>query len=1148
MAANEDFAEQLRRLSLIREDQYLLTGATADIDDAITIARMAIDVLPRGHNCLGRYLSRLSLALGTRYLRTEAIQYLEEAIRIARRAVDATPQNHPDRAECLNTLGVQYFSRHSRTEALSDLEEAIDLFRGAVQATPPYHPSRTGHLSNLGLRIGDRYLFTQNITDLNEAIEIARETVRETPDSHPDYARFLGNLGYGLGQRHSHTGSRTDLDEAILISRKAVETTHPNSPDLLWRMCNLGTQFHSQYLCTEVVTDLDRVIDITRQAIEATDRDHPERFGFLGNLVLFLNERFSRTAVRDDLEQAISTGREVVQAMPENHPTRSRCLSNLGLALRSRYSCTGTMKDLEETITVAREALRTIPHQHYDLASALHNLAVAIGERYSHTGAMGDLDEAISISQQAIETTPIGHPDRAGRLNSLANRVGQRYSRNGGIIDLEQGISAAEEAAETGPIDHPNRAGYLCNLGNHLHDRYLLTGAADDLEKAVTVTREAVENTPHDHPKRASYLSTLGSRLGDWYSRTGVIADLDEAIKIANEAISSTAKTHIYRAGRLINLGLRLLDRYNNTMAENDLQESKNSFIEAFHTHEANISYRLRAARHILSMPNLLHDPRAAHNIAEAAVNLIPLLSPLSLQSTDKQYQLRQVAGLASDAAALALLVDHQQLVQPASENTDVIRVDQVLLSAIRLLETGRSVIASSLQDIRTDLSSLQGQLPELAQSFVELRNMLDRPASGDNLDAHSLVRPPYAAVDQRHQASSRMSTLLDEIRRQPGFETFLMAATEAQMRTAAAHGPFVIINVSQHRCDALIIEQAGIRVVELEQLTQDEILSKAGQIKSLETLSWLWTAVAKPVLDALGFTKTLADNDSWPRVWWIPTGSLVRFPIHAAGHHLQGNSETVLDRVVSSYASSIKSIINTRQQGHQKPPVNLDSKVVLVAMQETPAQSVLHHAVDEVDTIESICASRGVPYHQPHPSQQAVLNDLETCRIFHFAGHGSTHTSDPLQSRLLLKDWQDNPLSVEIILDKINLQATSPFLAYLSACGTGQVLVDKSLDESIHLTSAFQLAGFRHVIGTLWEVDDALCVDMARMTYEYMSEKGFSDESVSCGLHRAARRLRDEWVSKLERSEMKLNRDAVLVADTAQGTPTWVPYVHYGV
>ena len=131
----------------------------------------------------------------------------------------------------------------------------------------------------------------------------------------------------------------------------------------------------------------------------------------------------------------------------------------------------------------------------------------------------------------------------------------------------------------------------------------------------------------------------------------------------------------------------------------------------------------------------------------------------------------------------------------------------------------------------------------------------------------------------------------------------------------------------------------------------------------------------------------------------------------------------------------------------------------------------------------------------------------------------------------------------------EINLSSKTPFLAFLSACGTSQNLDDRTIDENIHLTNAFQLVGFRHVVGTLWEVDDGLCVDMARMTYEFLGEKGMSDAVISGGLHHATRALRDQWINNQSIGFVeKRTRDASLCEDAEMGMPPWVPYVHYGV
>jgi len=58
----------------------------------------------------------------------------------------------------------------------------------------------------------------------------------------------------------------------------------------------------------------------------------------------------------------------------------------------------------------------------------------------------------------------------------------------------------------------------------------------------------------------------------------------------------------------------------------------------------------------------------------------------------------------------------------------------------------------------------------------------------------------------------------------------------------------------------------------------------------------------------------------------------------------------------------------------------------------------------------------------------------------------------------------EDGTLRVAELLE-MNLLERSPFLAYLSACGTGRVKDERFVDESIHLMSAFQLAWFRHVV-----------------------------------------------------------------------------------
>lgn len=89
-------------------------------------------------------------------------------------------------------------------------------------------------------------------------------------------------------------------------------------------------------------------------------------------------------------------------------------------------------------------------------------------------------------------------------------------------------------------------------------------------------------------------------------------------------------------------------------------------------------------------------------------------------------------------------------------------------------------------------------------------------------------------------------------------------------------------------------------------------------------------------------------------------------------------------------------------------------------------------------------------------------------------------------------------------------------------------------VDENTHLISACQLAGFRHVIGTLWKVDDGLCVDMTRTKCEAIRDGGMNDGSVARSLRDATRELRRRWLDMSVRKSSS-ERDVSLVGNKTE-------------
>jgi CHAT domain-containing protein len=202
-------------------------------------------------------------------------------------------------------------------------------------------------------------------------------------------------------------------------------------------------------------------------------------------------------------------------------------------------------------------------------------------------------------------------------------------------------------------------------------------------------------------------------------------------------------------------------------------------------------------------------------------------------------------------------------------------------------------------------------------------------------------------------------------------------------------------------------------------------------------------------------------------------------------------------------------------------------------------------------------------------PLREVVLSALDTCTMFHFAGHGESHPSDPSKSSLLVTDWKSHPLTVEHLIGS-NLSQKSPWLAYLSACSTSESQAENLHDEAIHLVTACQLAGFQHVVGSLWEVSDRYSVNVAEEVYKTIVDGGFIDgEKVSRGVHNAVRRLRDITSQSSERRSVgsivsggeeipdpgtraarRVRPEGYEEGDTNEGSDplVWAAYIHVGL
>lgn len=959
-------------------------------------------------------------------------------------------------------------------------------------------------LGDLGNKFLAQFERTGSIGDLNLAIKVFGSLSANYQD--PIY--FAG-LVRTLHLRFYSTGSMSDLEEAFAAAERAVEILKVDDPYSGIFLNYMAVISLSQYEQTGESAKLDRAIVRGERAVLSAHSDNPWLAIYLGNLARSLHSRFERDGLMDDLNQAIIANKKAVALTPVNSPGLEMLYNNLSTALQSRFERTGSLEDLNEAI----ELLSKIRVK----KAAIHNnLSAALQRRFERVGSMDDLDRAIALNEILVEETGESDPDHLGdgRWNNLAAALLKRFERTGSIGDLNRALRAGEESLTMVPRDHPNRSVYSYNMAKMLYSRYQHDGSVEDLQRALRMNDTAVSLSPTSHPNYAMYCNSLSNILQSRYKLSGRVEDLERAILVQQTAVEMTSIHHPDLARRLEDLGSVIMGRYEITRSTTDLQNAVMLWQKAVESVASSPSDRIRAA---VMASQLLKgsDVRYANSILQTAIHLLPLVSSPTLAESDQRHNISRFAGLTSKAVSISLECGDSSA------------------TALQLSELGRGVIAQLQLQIRSHPAALKASYPELGQRFEDLRSQLERKLQG-RISSHVI---------------EQFSGILETIRQLPGFERFLLSPTASELSEVARLGPIVVFNISDVRSDAFLVDTQSIRSLRLSRLVYsdlesytDKFLNATRQtVKSYarnrrilkEVLEWLWDVAVEPILQALGITHPLSDGDQWPRIWWVGSGLLNMLPIHAAGYH--ESNKNALDRVISTYIPTIKSLAYARERDPYTSALQ-HQNVALVGMTETPGLRDLPFVREEIAMLQTVIPSQIDVTVIENPTRERVLSALQDHQIVHLACQTSAE-ADPSKTKLFLHDWEIRPLTVA---DICTLNTQSAQLAYLSCSNAAITKDQRLLDESINLSSAFLLAGYPAVIGTLWQIRDEQSANVAKDVYSWMckgQEQRIDHRRAAECLHRAVRLLRDK------------TRIAPGFATKAQDDPLiWATYIYSGV
>jgi tetratricopeptide (TPR) repeat protein len=965
--------------------------------------------------------------------------------------------------------------------------------------------------SELGIALQERYQRVGLAGYLDQAIEMHEGAIRETNSDQPSLPSRLNNLGSARQLRYELAGSFEDLERAITLKKQAIELTPESDPNRAVMLSNLGNSFESRFYQTGRSEDLDSAIASKDLALKSIPGDHPFRAPMLSNLANAIKLRFEQDGVMEDLDRSITAHEHACALIPKGHPSRGIFWTNWGTAVMLRFECSGSKADLDHVIAIEDEALESTTEPPLDRAICLNNLGIVLQARFKHIGSTDDLDRAIALSRESLTLVPDAHSCRPIYLNNLGTALWRKYQRFESPEDLKDAIINMEEAVKLTPVGHHCAALHLNNFGNALTSSF-------EFDRAIQMHERAVEAYDRNTDSgRGMYVNNLAGAVYRRFQSTGSKADLDRAIELGDQVIVVTPDGHPTRAMYFLNLGSRLRKRFELTASRGDLEGAVVAFEQALHSETSPPSLRLEAAwlGSEVFVQQKMYD-RAKPFLA-TAVRLLPLVSPRSLNRKDQQFNISQFANLTSLAASLHIAAGEDPY------------------ETLQLLEIGRGIIQNLQLELRSDISLLaESQHADMAQKFQELRDRLDPPSRGTSGSMISEDSPTIAAkpegqartVRECRDLSKGLENLLITLRDLPGFENFLRGPSKSELRSLSQRGAIVIFNVSVIRSDALLVTSQDIRVIPLPLLTTDSLIScvrrfvaackeqqqlghyNRSRVELNAVLKWIWEVAAKVVLDSLGFTRAVGTDEPWPRVWWVGSGLLNILPIHAAGYHDGNLCETVLDRVVSQYTSTVKALYYAWQRVMEAKGT-VSEKALVVGMPTTPDKEPLNKVPLEIQQLVNIFSNIDLKFNvRQCPTRLEVLLEIPGHTIVHFACHGVSFAADPSLNHLLLADWKQGPLTVSDLMD---LNVPRAKFAYLSACHTAVTGDLNLLEESINLASAIQLSGYPSVIGSLWQVTDKHSIDVATDVYKWaLADNGrFDCDQAAMGLHRAIRKLR---------------------------------------
>lgn len=1053
------------------------------------------------------------------------------------------------------SMGRAYKHRYKLSSSADDWEKARSSFDKALSLVFSGSEEYLKCCFELATLHSASFFQLHRLKDGNEAVVLLKLALR----SHSDNAAILIALVDTLRFRARRTGSVQDLEESLVLLQKLVDSTSPDDCELPFRLKLQSEALMEKYAITKELKDIDQACSSLRKGFEHRSLKDKDRLKFLETFSLSTLARFQASKDPGDFDTAQEVVQSALRIRGIGVLAQCSLLRDWGKIRSEKYKFSEKKEDLDQAIEKYQEAIELYSRDegndsdggfscvlHYDAANAMH-------VRFNMTGVYGDLRKALKEYKNGLESLHVyrlkgSHETEVMLLQGLANAKFQQFKvlKRSSVLDVA--IAHHRQCVDLTQTTDIRLATRVLSLTWALHARFDLHRKLKDLEEAQLLI-ELVLRLPVRI--QATPKALLENRLGATYLRLyhllGEPKSLNAAIEHFAAADAAESEGLVINVATSVNLGTALLRKAEITQNHRDVTLATDQFHEVMQILKPNhpdfSSMLSILAGFLMSVYSITQKPMTGMtglmfvNISRFVIqnkNILPeTVAYKKMQAARLQYELKENVTLARDnlVSATKDLPEAMFLGLNRSDQLRILRNFFWLPShgaafslaagntpeeALRLFESSHNIIWNWLLNGNTNTDGLEEDHPELASRVKDLKAQLIR-----QIPAMTAIEPVITMPPSRQRidhATLSYKEVLEEIRAKPGFENFLLLPDgSSNLSEYAADGPIIVVNGTEKRSDAIIIRSNGVVVLPLPMCTREAFREKAQELHAASIpigncsenaweafdniLLWLWTAAAEPILHDLGFLNRDEGNlgkEGLPRVWWMTTGWMSSFPIHAAGDHKKaiatGETCTVIDSTVSSYINTLKSLHDMRknfaamQSAPRKSETSMES--LIVQMPTTPDSIPLENAATEASTVQALLEGAHISGQiLDRPEHAEILSRLKSCTVAHFACNGISDAKDPSLSLLKLQDWQSQPMNVRDLLQSSMIACQLVYLSGGSENAASKAIAQQK--ESVYLVGGFQMAGVPHVVATLWRIEDPVSVDIAAAFYETLTEAG---------------------------------------------------------